>query len=181
MSLKEATKEKHTEAESTPFMKAVFNKTLPRELWVDWIYQKIFFYNIIETSSIKLGILDEGLRGLPRTPLLAKDFNEMNQGVKEYDINPAVKEYYIYLTEISTVKNKMLAHLYTWHLGDMYGGQMIKRIVPGPHNNLEFEDSPRLMSNLRSKLDDSLADEANVAFTWAIKMMREYDSHLEQN
>ena len=181
MSLKEATKELHKQAESTPFMKAVFNRSLPRELWIDWTYQKIFFYNIIETSAIKLGILNDDLRGLPRTPLLARDFNEMNQGVKAYDINPAVLEYYRYLNTITTDRAKILAHLYTWHLGDMYGGQMIKRIVPGPHNSLEFTDGERLMSTLRSLLDDSLADEANVAFEWAIKMMREYDTRLEQS
>jgi len=68
--------------------------------------------------------------------------------------------------------------LYTWHMGDMFGGQMIKKIVPGPHRNLEFEDARTLMTNIRAKLDDSMGDEANVAFDWAISMLRDYDSAL---
>ena len=71
-----------------------------------------------------------------------------------------------------------MAHLYTWHMGDLFGGQMIKKIVPGKHRSLEFADSKTLMTNIRAKLDDSMADEANVAFSWAIKMMREYDKSL---
>jgi heme oxygenase len=63
-------------------------------------------------------------------------------------------------------------------MGDMFGGQMIKQIVPGPHRNLEFEDARTLMTNIRAKLDDSMADEANVAFAWAIRMMEDYDNLL---
>lgn len=180
MSLKEATKQKHTEAESTPFMKAVFKRTLPIDLWIDWTYQKVIFYNVIESSAIRLGIMDD-LRGLPRAPLLAQDFNEMNQGKKVYDFNSVTLEYHSYLQSINTDRERILAHLYTWHLGDMYGGQMIKKIVPGSHKSLEFENAQELMVNLRSKLDESLADEANIAFDWAIKMMRVYDHSLEQN
>ena len=72
----------------------------------------------------------------------------------------------------------IMAHLYTWHMGDMFGGQMIKKIVPGAHRNLEFADARTLMTNIRAKLDDSMGDEANVAFDWAIRMMRDYDSSL---
>ena len=50
--------------------------------------------------------------------------------------------------------------------------------IPGAHRNLEFKDAPTLMSNIRAKLDDSMGDEANVAFDWAIRMMRDYDSSL---
>ena len=74
-----------------------------------------------------------------------------------------------------------MAHLYTWHMGDMFGGQMIKKIVPGSHRALEFEDTKTLMTNIRAKLDDSMGDEANIAFEWAIKIMESYDDSLEQN
>jgi hypothetical protein len=55
---------------------------------------------------------------------------------------------------------------------------MIKKIVPGAHRNLEFEDAKTLITNIRAKLDDSMGDEANVAFDWAIRMMRDYDNSL---
>jgi glycine cleavage system pyridoxal-binding protein P len=56
--------------------------------------------------------------------------------------------------------------------------ELIKKIVPGPHRNLEFKDAGLLMTNIRAKLDDSMADEANLAFDWAIRMMKDYDTSL---
>ena len=177
MSLKELTLEKHKEAESTSFMKAVFDSSLPRELWVDWTYQKWLFYGAIEGAAGANRLLGD-LPDLRRAFYLFMDYNEMNTERKKHEFRPIVLEYYNYLISISKDPNKVMAHLYTWHMGDMFGGQMIKKIVPGPHRNLEFEDSRTLMTNIRAKLDDSMGDEANIAFDWAIRMMRDYDSSL---
>lgn len=177
MSLKELTAEKHKLAESTLFMRAVFDQTLPRELWVDWTYQKSLFYGAIEGAAGANRLLGD-LPDLRRAFYLYQDFREMNTDDIRYRYRPVVIEYYNYLLSISKDPNKIMAHLYTWHMGDMFGGQMIKKIVPGSHRNLEFEDPKTLISNIRAKLDDSMGDEANVAFDWAIRMMREYDSSL---
>jgi heme oxygenase len=59
-------------------------------------------------------------------------------------------------------------------MGDMFGGQMIKKLVDAPHSHLEFDNLPQLMATMREMLDDSLADEANVAFDWAIRILNEY-------
>ena len=177
MSLKELTLEKHKEAESTSFMKAVFDSSLPRELWVDWTYQKWLFYGAIEGAAGANRLLGD-LPDLRRAFYLFMDYNEMNTESKKHEFRPIVLEYYNYLISIANDPNKIMAHLYTWHMGDMFGGQMIKKIVPGPHRNLEFEDSRTLMTNIRAKLDDSMGDEANIAFDWAIRMMRDYDSSL---
>ena len=177
MSLKELTLEKHKEAESTSFMKAVFDSSLPRELWVDWTYQKWLFYGAIEGAAGANRLLGD-LPDLRRAFYLFMDYNEMNTERKKHEFRPIVLEYYNYLISISKDPNKVMAHLYTWHMGDMFGGQMIKKIVPGPHRNLEFEDARTLMTNIRAKLDDSMGDEANIAFDWAIRMMRDYDSSL---
>jgi heme oxygenase len=177
MSLKELTAEKHQEAESTPFMKAVFAKTLPKEIWTDWTYQKWLFYGAIEGAAGANRLLGD-LPDLRRAFYLAMDYQEMNGNNPRHEFRPIVVEYYNYLLSISKDPNKIMAHLYTWHMGDMFGGQMIKKIVDAPHRNLEFEDPRTLMTNIRAKLDDSMGDEANVAFDWAIRMMRDYDSSL---
>lgn len=177
MSLKDLTSAKHAEAESTPFMKAVFARTLPFDLWVDWTYQKWLFYGAIEGAAGANRLLGD-LPDLRRAFYLAMDYAEMNGNNPRHDFRPIVVDYYNYLLSISKDPNKIMAHLYTWHMGDMFGGQMIKKIVPGAHRNLEFEDARTLMTNIRSKLDDSMGDEANVAFDWAIRMMRDYDSSL---
>ena len=52
---------------------------------------------------------------------------------------------------------------------------MIKKVLPPPHRNLEFNDVEGLKTAIRAKLSDDLADEANVAFEWAIKIMNSYE------
>jgi heme oxygenase len=73
---------------------------------------------------------------------------------------------------------KVLAHLYVWHMGDLFGGQMIKKVLPPPHRNLDFKEVDDLKVKIRAKLDDSLADEANCAFEWALKIMNSYNDDL---
>ena len=87
------------------------------------------------------------------------------------------KDYVIYLKSLTDPK-KILAHLYTWHMGDMFGGQMIKKIIDAPHTHLEFENTLELITVMRPMLTDDLADEANVAFDWAIKILQEYDNEF---
>ena len=178
MSLKDLTAAKHAEAESTPFMKAVFARTLPLSLWADWTYQKSLFYGAIEGAAGANGLLRD-LPDLRRAFYLYQDFDEMwDKDRPRPNFRPIVVDYYNYLLSISKDPNKIMAHLYTWHMGDMFGGQMIKKIVPGSHRNLEFTDAKTLITNIRAKLDDSMGDEANVAFDWAIRMMRDYDRSL---
>jgi hypothetical protein len=55
---------------------------------------------------------------------------------------------------------------------------MIKKIVDAPHTHLDFENARELMTAMRSMLSDDMGEEANVAFSWAIKIMESYDSSL---
>jgi heme oxygenase len=66
-------------------------------------------------------------------------------------------------------------------MGDLFGGQMIKKIIQAPSTHLDFENSQDLMVNMRNLLTDDMADEANRAFTWAIHILETYDSDLEKS
>jgi len=177
MSLKELTWESHQKAEATPFMKAVFAKTLPPEVWTDWTYQKWLFYGAIEGAAGANRLLGD-LPDLRRAFYLFMDYQEMNSKNLKHEFRPAVVDYYNYIISISKDPDKIMAHLYTWHMGDMFGGQMIKKIVSGSHRNLEFQDADALKTAIRAKLNDSMADEANTAFEWAIKLMETYNDEL---
>ena len=180
MSLKELTAENHARAESTLFMKAVFSKTLPRELWMDWTFQKSLFYGTIEHAAGELGLLKD-LPDIRRVEKIQEDYLAMNPKGPEqqkFEHNIETTQYHAYIRSIKDDPKRIMAHLYTWHMGDLFGGQMIKKIVNAPHSSLDFEDPATLMTNIRTKLDDSMGDEANIAFDWAIRMMREYDTKL---
>lgn len=172
MSLKEITKDKHTEAESTPFMKAVFKRKLPLALWADFTYNKMIFYGAIESKARAEGHMEDLYR-IDRAYWLYEDYKAMNFPAT---VKPAVAEYRQYILDLEP--GLVLAHLYTWHMGDLHGGQMIKKIVDAPHLSLEFEDPNGLINTMRAKLDDSLGEEAIKAFDWAIRIMHEYDDDL---
>ena len=177
MSLKDLTKDKHAAAEGTKFMKAVFDQTLPLDLWTDYTYQKQLWYNEIEKKAEEFGLLDT-LAGIKRADLIADDYQRMVGDKHEYNTYKEIsKDYVIYIRGLDDAK-QVLAHLYTWHMGDLFGGQMIKKIIDAPHSHLEFDNARELMSSMRAMLTDDLADEANLAFDWAIRILGEYDADL---
>jgi heme oxygenase len=94
-------------------------------------------------------------------------------------MRPVTAQYCYYLLSLIGQPERIMAHLYVWHMGDLFGGQMIKKIMPGPHRNLEFNNPDELKVKIRSKLNDNMADEANVAFEWAIKLMETYTDELD--
>lgn len=172
MSLRDITKDKHTEAESTAFMKAVFDNKMPLGVWADFTFNKMLFYRAIEGKARREGFLDD-LEGIDRAELLRQDFFEMNLPAQP---RANTIEYLEYLQSLKP--GLILAHLYTWHMGDLHGGQMIKKMIDAPHHSLEFEDRIGLINRLRAKLDDGLGDEANIAFDWAIRIMKDYDDNF---
>jgi len=177
MSLKELTAASHEAAENTKFMRAVFANKMPLDVWADFAYQKSLIYNAIEGGAGALGLLDN-LKDLRRTFLLWKDYQIMTDGKNPSSYNQSTIDYYKYLMNLYPNQDKILAHLYTWHLGDLHGGQMIKKAIPASHLSLEFNNRADLITGVRMLLNDSMADEANVAFDWAIRMMKEYDDRI---
>jgi len=173
MGLKEATLDKHKQAEDTPFMQAVFAKKLPLDLWADFTYQKSLIYNGIEGVAGACGITQD-LPDINRAHYLYLDYKDLTGGEMKHPYRYVAIEYYKYILSLFPDKDKITAHLYVWHMGDLFGGQMIKKIIPGSHRALEFKNADMLKNNIRAKLKDELADEANVAFDWAIKLLNDY-------
>jgi heme oxygenase len=65
------------------------------------------------------------------------------------------------------------AHIYVHYLGNMYGGQMIGRRLPGQHTHLLFDDLKGCIAYVRDNLTNVTAQEANVAFEWTIRIYDE--------
>jgi heme oxygenase len=75
--------------------------------------------------------------------------------------------------ELSNDPDRLMAHLYVRHMGDLAGGQMIAKRVPGSGTMYQFDNIDELKTKIRTKLKDSMGDEANVAFDFAIDMMKD--------
>ena len=128
MSLKELTQERHALAENTAFMRSVFAGTMRPDTWTDYTYQKFQWYYAIEDQADKMGLLDQ-LPGIARAHLIRDDFYDMISGSQDtYFFRPITGEYVQYINGLDDAK-RVLAHLYTWHMGDMFGGQMIKKLI----------------------------------------------------
>ncbi len=178
MSLKELTKDSHDAAESTKFMQAVFKNKMPPDVWADFTHQKTLIYNAIEGVAGALGLLS-GMQDIRRTYLLYEDYLIMTGGKSVHEYRKSTLDYYSYLINLYPDSEKIIAHLYTWHLGDLHGGQMIKKVMPGSHKSLEFENGPELIKKVRALLNDDMAGEANLAFKYAINIMKEYDELID--
>jgi heme oxygenase len=182
MSLRDLTKEKHTDAERTEFAKILLSGNISKEQYSCYLAQMMAVYGILEHQAAKVGLF-EGLHGLPRCRAILDDLDELACGVN-YDILPATRAYVSYLETLdqdAEAAKKIMAHLYVRHMGDLFGGQMIAKRVPGSGKFYQFKDAENLKTVIRGKIDDSMGDEANVAFEHAIAIMKELnESSLEQ-
>jgi heme oxygenase len=164
MALRDAIKAKHDAAEAHPFTALLFSGNMSKRDYAVYLFNMASVYDSLETSARAQGLLDD-LQGIERVEAILTDFTEL--GITEQmPVMPAVREYAEYLTSVPSV----LAHLYVRHMGDMYGGQMLKSKAPGSGKMYEFENRSELVAKLRAKLTDDLADEANVAFDFVLKI-----------
>ena len=66
-----------------------------------------------------------------------------------------------------------MAHIYTRHMGDLSGGQMIRKKIPGKGKLYDFQDPDGLKKAIRERLNDDMADEAKICFEFATKLFQE--------
>lgn len=174
--LKELTKEKHTEAESQPFIKALFKKSVDKFDYADYLYQLHMIYYTMESLGDHLELF-KGIEDLKRAPLIRKDFAELAGDRHIGVIKQSTKNYIEYITKIAYEDEgkKLWPHIYVRHMGDLFGGQALKRLVPGSGKMFDFDNLIGLITEMRKRLDVSMADEANIAFQFNIDIIKEYN------
>ena len=174
--LKELTSEKHKEAEEQPFLKSIFAGNVDKEKYTSYLFQLLMVYSPLEQYADNHGIF-AGIRGAKRTKLIEKDWLELSGNTEvQGEIKNSTINYVNYITTIKNDKHKLLAHIYVRHLGDMFGGQMLAKLLPGSNNMFKFDDLPKYLNGVRSQLDLSMAEEANKAFDFNIEMIKEYNN-----
>jgi heme oxygenase len=92
-------------------------------------------------------------------------------------------EYYQYILALNydqERKHLVKAHMYCRHMGDLFGGQIIKKVAPGQGRFYDFKNPTELKAAIRAELTDDLGDEARVAFEWAIKIMKALNNEGKQ-
>lgn len=168
MSLKELTHENHVKAEAHPFTKLLISGKITDNIYAAYLYNQLPAYHRLETLCEQRGLL-QGLEAIKRAPSILQDFEELC--VLDVHIFPSTVKYIQYLEFLTD--DQLLAHLYVRHMGDMYGGQMIRKKVPGSGSMYGFEDRSNLVKLLRSKLVDSMSYEANICFDLILELFSE--------
>lgn len=182
--LRELTREAHKDAETSPFVKVLFSGKIPPKLYATYLKNQHPMYEILEVCAMPLGLFT-GVPDTRRAPAILADFTEL-WGMDNEEVPamcPVVEEYMQYILSIKDDPKKLMAHVYVRHFGDLSGGQMIAKRVPGSGRMYQFGDEPdKIKEALRSKLDDSMAEEAKVCFAFARRLFEELNaiaSHYE--
>lgn len=173
MSLKELTYEHHRNAERQQFVKVLMSGSIDPKLYATFMYNQHQQYNILEVHAMAHGLLN-GLMDIRRAPNIWADYEELWEDLDNPpQLLPVCREYADHIMSIKEDPQKLFAHIYTRHMGDLSGGQMIRKKIPGSGTLYDFEDGPALKELIRERLDDSMADEAKICFNFATKTFQE--------
>jgi|DEB0MinimDraft_10_1074344.scaffolds.fasta_scaffold00272_19 heme oxygenase len=175
--LKELTWENHQKAERTEHARKLLKGMSPQE-YHRYIYNQYVQYAVLESRAKELLVLI-GIEDICRAEAIKQDMIELEN---QYEIKrtsdllcPVVAEYADHVIGLTNPQD-VLAHIYVRHFGDMYGGQMIAKRNPGSGKMYEFTDVETLKTIVRAKLNDSMADEANICFEFAMQLFEELDA-----
>lgn len=168
--LKDLTWEHHKNAERQAFVKELLSGSITEERYATFLFNLHPQYNLLETLASFHGLID-----LRRAPEIHADYKELWKKVPHQPpLLPVVKTYMDHLLSIKDDANKLMAHVYVRHMGDLSGGQMISKKVPGQGRLYKFSEDVQLLKNkIRERCDDSMADEAKICFDFAAQMFHE--------
>jgi heme oxygenase len=175
-SLREAIHDLHHVAENTRFTKLLLSGNITPEAYSRFLQNLSPIYSLLEGYAVRSGLVTD-ISGILRAHLIRQDISELN--CERADLSNTVALYLEHIDYIAKHNPRLLlAHLYIRHFGDMYGGQMIKKVVPGSGTMYEFENKKELIEKVRGMLTLDLADEANVAMQFAIDLFEEIADEL---
>lgn len=170
--LTEITRDKHREAEATEFVQYMFTGRISKEHYVEYLEQMYHVYDTLETYGVNLF---SGMEDLFRTAYIKQDIEELNG--KAFDgktIYPSTEKYKQHLIALSEFNpSLLLAHIYVRHMGDLYGGKIIRKKIPGEGRAYHFEQRPEMIKELNSRLTLELSEEALKGFDFCIDIFKE--------
>lgn len=183
--LKKLTWENHKQAERTKFMSRLTRKQITPQQYYIYLSNQYRCYRSLEYYASIQGMFDienEDLEPIQRAHLILDDINLMENklGLTQPYITVSTIAYEKYIESIKTDRDKLLAHIYVRHMGDLSGGQMIKKLIPGPTKAYEFDCEPeQLKARVRERLHDGLVDEANNCFVMIQRFLDELQDYFD--
>jgi len=179
MSLRDLTHEAHKAAETKPFVKILFSGNIDPKLYATFLKNQHPCYDLLEACAMIAGLLN-GLTDIRRSRKINADFLELWKEEQEPVILPVVKRYMDHIMSIKDDPKRLMAHVYVRYMGDLAGGQMIAKRVPGSGTMYQFEDPEGLKTAIRERISDDMAEEAIICFGFAAEMFEEMMSLVDE-
>jgi len=167
--LKEATHDKHKEAERMLFNVKMFKGELTKEQYAKYLLSQLEIFSAIEEN------FEMPHEGLKRKYAVIEDLKSLDFHQLEIVDNATLK-YADYLRGLT--QEEVNAHIYLNYLAIMFGGQMMKKMTPGEGNMYEFEDMNESAAHIRAIQKDEWADEVNRGFDFMIEIFKELEKCL---
>ncbi|MFN8277434.1 MAG: biliverdin-producing heme oxygenase [Chitinophagales bacterium] len=165
--LKEATSEKHKLAERMPFNVRMFRGQLTKTQYALYLTQQHQIFSAIEAVGVPHP-------ALCRVAATEQDIRELvEQGHHAGSVLPATQQYAQYLSTLN--RDTILPHVYLNYLALIYGGQMMKKMVPSTGRMYEFEQMQEAVQAIRAVQQDAWADEVNKGFDFNIAIFDELE------
>jgi heme oxygenase len=176
--LRDYTNDKHRAAEGTPFVQYMLHGAITPAHYAQYLQQMHVVYSNIEYFG-EISLLFQDLPDIKRADRMRQDLEELGYTI-DMPALPSVDRWRQRIVDLyySGRKDQILAHVYVRHMGDMYGGKVIAKRVPGSGRCYEFEDRPALIKALDAKLSMAILDEALTAFDLAIDVFNELQEKI---
>jgi heme oxygenase len=179
--LRDYTNDKHRAAEGTPFVQYMLHGAITPAHYAEYLQQMHVVYSNIEYFG-EISLLFQDLPDIKRADRMRQDLEELGYTVVAPAL-PSVERWRQRIVDLyySGRKDQILAHVYVRHMGDLYGGKVIAKRVPGSGRSYEFEDRPSLIKALDAKLSMAILDEALTAFDLAIDVFNELQEKISHD
>lgn len=184
MSLKELTMKNHRNAERAWFASRMFSGQITNPEYAIYLKQQFESYKALEDrfdnvdSNSEISFPDERIK---RADNIYKDLVEMDPDGNDLPVLDTTSAYKNYIQNCPD--DLLYAHVYVRYLGDLKGGQMIAKRVPGKGLYYQFEEPDYLENSIREQLreDELFVDECKKCFTFAQKSFEDLKSYIEQH
>lgn len=179
MSLKKLTKKNHSSAERSWFASLMMSGKISNEQYSIYLKQQYECYNALENRFNEVESINPMPKSLMRSSKIKEDIEELLGDFDNLEIFKSTHEYVDYI--INECSEELLyAHVYVRYLGDLKGGQMIAKRIPGSGRYYKFEDPEKLESFIRKELneEEAFVAECNKCFESAITLFKDLEDYF---
>ena len=177
--IKDLVWEEHKNAERQEFVKILMSGEINPKLYATYLYNQLQCYSELEKWANHNGLFRQ-TPGLQRAENIYKDYSRLWTKEEKPVITDSTKEYIKHINTITDDPEKLYAHIYVRHLGDLSGGQMIAKKVPAKRyydfgaNGQEWKRIVKeIINNYLNAYEKNVVPEAKLCFNFATRLFKE--------